>query len=141
SLEAWLDQLLEIDSIRDVRLASKALMGMPQHWLAPDVVEGVGRVAQKARQRGVGLAIHTHVNAAQSVTPAVAEASRAMLDAGVRDVRNQGLLMRGVNDTSERLLDLCFPLSDAAHTTPSYFYLRHLIPHAEHARGSLRHAP
>ena len=140
NLEAWLDQLLEIDSIRDVRLASKALMGMPQHWLAPDVVEGVGRVAQKARQRGVGLAIHTHVNAAQSVTPAVAEASRAMLDAGVRDVRNQGVLMRGVNDTSEQLLDLCFALADDAMITPYYFYMCDMIPHAEHWRVSLAHA-
>ncbi|MFB9732668.1 KamA family radical SAM protein [Ornithinimicrobium kibberense] len=140
NLEAWLDQLLEIDSIRDIRLATKALMGMPQHWLAPDVVEGVGRVARKARERGVGLAIHTHVNAAQSVTPAVAQASRAMLDAGVRDVRNQGVLMRGVNDTSEQLLDLCFALSDDANITPYYFYMCDMIPHAEHWRVSLAQA-
>ncbi|HSP59753.1 MAG TPA: lysine 2,3-aminomutase, partial [Ornithinimicrobium sp.] len=140
NLEAWLDQLLEIDSIRDVRLATKALMGMPQHWLAPDTVEGVARVARKARERGVGLAIHTHVNAAQSVTPAVAQAARAMLDAGVRDVRNQGVLMRGVNDTSRQLLDLCFALSDDAMITPYYFYMCDMIPHAEHWRVSLAHA-
>ena len=58
-----------------------------------------GRVAAKARARGVSLAVHTHVNARESVTPLVAEAARAMLEAGVRDVRNQGVLMRGVNDT------------------------------------------
>ncbi|PZU40636.1 MAG: lysine 2,3-aminomutase, partial [Arsenicicoccus sp.] len=91
NLESWLDQLLDIDNIRDVRLATKALMGMPQHWLAPDTVEGVTRVARKARERGVGLAIHTHINAAQSVTPLVAEASKVMLEAGIRDVRNQGV--------------------------------------------------
>ena len=86
NLESFLDRLLEIDNIRDIRLATKALMGLPQHWLAQDVVDGVGRVAAKARERGVSLAIHTHVNSAQSVTPAVAAAARAMLDAGVRDV-------------------------------------------------------
>ncbi|MBA2772763.1 MAG: lysine 2,3-aminomutase, partial [Nocardioidaceae bacterium] len=32
-LEAFVDQLLDIDNIRDVRLATKALMGLPQHWL------------------------------------------------------------------------------------------------------------
>ncbi|HEX3005477.1 MAG TPA: lysine 2,3-aminomutase, partial [Angustibacter sp.] len=90
NLEPFLMRLLEIDTIRDIRLATKALMGLPQHWLADDVVEGVGRVATVARQRGVSLAIHTHVNNAQSVTPAVAAAARAMLEAGVRDVRNQG---------------------------------------------------
>ena len=140
NLEAFLDRLLEIDNVRDVRLATKALMGLPQHWLADDVVEGVGRVARRARERGVNLAIHTHVNSAQSVTPSVARAARAMLDAGVRDVRNQGVLMRGVNDTPEQLLDLCFALQDDAAITPYYFYMCDMIPFAEHWRVSLAHA-
>jgi len=139
-LESFLDRLLEIDNIRDIRLATKALMGLPQHWLAGDVVEGVARVAKKARERGVSLAIHTHVNSAQSVTPAVAAASRAMLDAGVRDVRNQGVLMRGVNDSVEQLLDLCFALQDEASITPYYFYMCDMIPFAEHWRLSLAEA-
>ena len=33
-LESFVAALLEIDSIRDIRLASKALMGLPQHWLS-----------------------------------------------------------------------------------------------------------
>ena len=43
-LEAFLTELLEIENIRDIRLATKALMGLPQHWLQADVVEGVERV-------------------------------------------------------------------------------------------------
>ena len=140
NLEAFLGRLLEIDNIRDIRLATKALMGLPQHWLADDVVEGVGRVAAKARERGVSLAIHTHVNSAQSVTPAVAAAARAMLDAGVRDVRNQGVLMRGINDSVKALLDLCFALQDEAWITPYYFYMCDMIPFAEHWRLSLAEA-
>jgi lysine 2,3-aminomutase len=137
NLEAWLMRVLEIENIRDIRLATKALMGLPQHWLAPDVVEGVGRVARVARERGVNLAIHTHVNSARSLTPAVAEATRAMLDAGIRDVRNQGVLMRGVNDTSA---ELCFALQDEASITPYYFYMCDMIPFSEHWRVSLAHA-
>ena len=140
NLEGFLDKLLEIDNIRDIRLATKALMGLPQHWLQEDVVEGVGRVARKARERGVSLAIHTHVNSAQSVTPAVARAARAMLEAGVRDVRNQGVLMRGVNDSTEQLLDLCFALQDDAMITPYYFYMCDMIPFSEHWRLSLAEA-
>ena len=53
-LEAFLTELLEIDNIRDIRLATKALMGLPQHWLQDDVVEGVTRVAtHRPRARGV----------------------------------------------------------------------------------------
>ncbi len=137
NLESFLDRLLEIENIRDIRLATKALMGLPQHWLQPDVVEGVGRVARTARRRGVNLAIHTHVNAAQSVTPLVAEATLAMLEAGVRDVRNQGVLMRGVNAEVDDLLDLCFRLQDGAMITPYYFYMCDMIPFSEHWRVSL----
>src|SRR3954464_1136104 len=85
NLESFLSRLLEIENIRDIRLATKALMGLPQHWLQPDVVEGVARVGTMSRARGVSVAIHTHVNHANSVTPLVAEATRTMLDTGIRD--------------------------------------------------------
>lgn len=140
NLEAFLDEVLKIENIRDVRLATKALMGLPQHWLSDDVREGVERVALIARQRGVNLAIHTHVNAAQSVTPLVAKASKAMLAAGVGAVRNQGVLMRGVNDTPEQLLDLSFRLQDEAMIAPYYFYMCDMIPFSEHWRLSLKRA-
>ncbi|GAB3797020.1 lysine 2,3-aminomutase [Micromonospora zhanjiangensis] len=139
-LEAFLDQLLKIESVRDIRLASKALAGLPQHWLGTEVRAGMARVAGTAARRGVGLAVHTHVNAAQQVTPLVAEASRAMLAAGVRDVRNQGVLMRGVNDSQAALLDLCFALRDSAGITPYYFYLCDMIPNCEHWRLALSRA-
>ncbi|MFZ5850243.1 MAG: KamA family radical SAM protein [Actinomycetota bacterium] len=133
-LEAFVARLLEIDSIRDVRLASKAVLGLPQHWLQPEVLAGLTRLAGTAAQRGVALAVHTHVNAAQSVTPLVAQASRAILATGVRDVRNQGVLLRGVNDSVGALLDLCFTLLDGAGVTPYYFYLCDMIPASEHWR-------
>jgi len=133
-LESYLSSLLEIDSVRDIRLATKALMGLPQHWLQPEVTEGLARVAATARRRGVNLALHTHINHANSVTPLVAQAARAVLTAGVRDVRNQGVLLRGVNDTADDLLDLCFTLQGEANILPYYFYLCDLIPNAEHWR-------
>jgi lysine 2,3-aminomutase len=136
-LEAFVAALLEIESIRDIRLASKALMGLPQHWLSDEVRAGMERLAGTARSRGVSIAIHTHVNNAQSVTPLVAKAARAMLEAGVRDVRNQGVLLRGVNDSTTALLDLCFALLDEASIMPYYFYMCDMIPNSEHWRLSL----
>ena len=139
-LESFVDSLLDIENIRDIRLATKALMGLPQHWLQSDVVAGMERLATKARSRGVMVAIHTHVNAATSVTPLVARAARAMLATGVRDVRNLGVLMRGVNDSTEQLLDLSFALLDGASITPYYFYMCDMIPFSEHWRVSVREA-
>ncbi|MDX8054354.1 lysine 2,3-aminomutase [Lentzea sp. BCCO 10_0798] len=136
-LESFLMRLLDIETVRDVRLATKALAGLPQHWLQPRVVEGLERVARTASRRGVNLAIHTHVNHAQSVTPLVAEAARTALEVGVRDVRNQGVLMKGVNATSDDLLDLCFALQGEANILPYYFYMCDMIPNAEHWRVSV----
>ena len=133
-LESFVARLMDVESVRDIRLASKALMGLPQHWLTDEVRAGMARLAGTARARGISLAIHTHVNAAQSVTPLVAEATAAMFEAGVRDVRNQGVLLGGVNDSPEALLDLCFALLDGAGIMPYYFYLCDMIPGSEHWR-------
>jgi len=136
-LEAFVASLLEIESVRDIRLASKALMGLPQHWLSDEVRAGMERLSGTARSRGVSLAIHTHVNNVESVTPLVARAAKAMLAAGVRDVRNQGVLLRGVNDSAAALLDLSFALLDEASIMPYYFYMCDMIPNSEHWRLSL----
>ena len=133
-LEAFVAELLSIENIRDIRLATKALAALPQHWLQPEVRSGVERLAKTARDRGVSLAIHTHVNTAASVTPLVAEAVRAMLDAGVRDVRNQGVLLNGINASVDALLDLSFALLDDAAIMPYYFYMCDMIPFSEHWR-------
>jgi len=133
-LESFLLRLLELKSVRDIRLATKAVVGLPQHWLQRDVLDGLARVARLARSRAVNLAVHTHANHVQSVTPLVAEAAKALLDAGVRDVRNQGVLLRGVNATAADLLDLCFAMHGEANILPYYFYLCDMIPNAEHWR-------
>ena len=136
-LEAFVSTLLSIENVRDIRIASKSLAGLPQHWLSPQVLAGMSRLASAARGRGVNLAIHTHVNTAQSVTPLAARAARAMLEAGVRDVRNQGVLLRGVNDTIPAILDLCFALLDEAGIMPYYFYMCDMIPGSEHWRTTI----
>jgi KamA family protein len=139
-LESFVARLLEVETIRDIRLATKALMGLPQHWLSDEVRGGMERLARGANERGVSLAIHTHVNSVQSVTPLVARAARAMLDTGIRDVRNQGVLLRGVNATQADLLDLCFALQDGASILPYYFYMCDMIPGSEHWRVSVAEA-
>ncbi|MFI6511940.1 KamA family radical SAM protein [Streptosporangium sp. NPDC050855] len=139
-LESFLLRLLEIDSVRDIRLASKALVGLPQHWLQPQLVAGLENVADVAARRGVHLAVHTHANHVQSVTPLVAQAATALLDAGVRDVRNQGVLMREINNSAAALLDLCFALQGEASILPYYFYMCDMVPGAEHWRTSLADA-
>jgi len=139
-LEKVVSEMMDLPNIRDIRLATKGLMGLPQHFLQDDVLAGLERLAKKARQRGIDIAVHTHVNHANSLTPLVAKAVRKLLDMGYRDVRNQGVLMRGVNSNAETLLDLCFTLLDRAHIMPYYFYMCDVIPNAEHWRLAVHEA-
>ena len=134
-------RLLEIENIRDIRLATKALMGLPQHWLADDVVEGVGaRVAPRPAARRLARDPHPRQQRPVGDAARSPRAARAMLDAGVRDVRNQGVLMRGVNDSPEALLDLCFALQDeAVDHAVLLLHVRH-DPVREHWRLSLAEA-
>jgi lysine 2,3-aminomutase len=133
-LEDFVMGLLDIESVRDIRIATKGLMGLPQHFLQDEVRAGFERMGRRAREREVDIAVHTHVNCAQQVTPLVGRAAQMVLDAGFRDVRNQGVLLRGVNTTAEDLLELCFMLLDHARVMPYYFYMCDMIPNSEHWR-------
>ncbi|NOK04306.1 MULTISPECIES: KamA family radical SAM protein [Myxococcus] len=139
-LEPFVSSLMDIPNIRDIRLASKGLMAIPQHFLQDSVLQGLDRLAKKAVERGVDLALHTHVNHAQQLTPLVGKAVRKLLEMGFRDVRNQGVLLRGVNDSPQALLDLCFTLLDHAKIMPYYFYMCDMIPNSEHWRLSVAQA-
>jgi lysine 2,3-aminomutase len=133
-LEDFVMKLLDIENIRDIRLATKGLMGIPQHFLQDEVRAAFERMGARARERGVDIAVHTHINHANQVTPLVRDAAQMVLDAGFRDVRNQGVLLRGVNTTLEDLLELCFTLIDHGRILPYYFYMCDMIPNAEHWR-------
>ncbi len=139
-LESFVSRLMDIPTIRDIRLATKGLQGLPQHFLQDDVLHGLERIARKARERQVDVAVHTHVNHAAQVTPLVARAVRHILEMGFRDVRNQGVLLRGVNATSKDLLELCFSLLDHGRIMPYYFYMCDMIPNSEHWRISVADA-
>jgi lysine 2,3-aminomutase len=139
-LQEWLFKLMDIENIRDIRIATKGLMGIPQHFLQDDVLQAYEAIATRARERDKDVALHTHVNAAQQITPLVGTAVRKLLDMGFRDVRNQGVLLRGVNTSPNQLLDLCFTLLDHGKILPYYFYMCDMIPNAEHWRLSVAEA-
>jgi lysine 2,3-aminomutase len=132
--------LLELESIRDIRIASKSLIGIPQYFLVPAVREALRRIGDSAKRSGVNISLHTHGNAAQQITPLVAKASQIIFESGFRDVRNQGVLLRGVNATSNQILALSRQLHMGCRITPYYFYLCDMIPNSEHWRISLSQA-
>jgi lysine 2,3-aminomutase len=139
-LEGFVTKLLEIEHIRSIRIASKSFVSLPQYFLDAPVDEALGRLGALAQRLQVDLALHTQVNHARQLTPLVGEATARLLDLGFRDVRNQGVLLRGVNATPEALLELCEQLLYGARITPYYLYVCDMIPNAEHWRTSVAEA-
>jgi lysine 2,3-aminomutase len=136
-LEKFVGALLDIPHIRSIRLASKSLVTLPQHFLQTEVSEALDRLAATARKREVDLALHTQANHANQLTPLVRRATTRLLELGLRDVRNQGVLLRGVNATPESVLMLCEGLLFGARITPYYLYVCDIIPGVEHWRTSI----
>ena len=136
-LEDFVVRLIQIPHVKDIRLATKGLMGLPQHFLQDDVLRGLERIATTAIEHEVDVAVHTHVNHANSLTPLVAKVVKKLHEMGFRDVRNQGVLLRGVNATAADLLDLSFTLLDHCKVMPYYFYMCDMIPNAEHWRTAV----
>src|SRR5918995_2424363 len=51
-LQECLMSLLDIENVRDIRIATKGLMGIPQHFLQDDVKESFARMGSTAVERG-----------------------------------------------------------------------------------------
>ena len=101
-------------------------MGILQHFLQDDVLAPYGATAIRAREREVDIArAHPRERRAAGDAALVGEAVRRLLDMGYRDVRNQGVLLRGVNTTPSS----CWSYASRSWTTakilPYYFYVRH----------------
>jgi lysine 2,3-aminomutase len=139
-LESFVAELLGIEHIRSIRIASKTFVSLPQYFLEASISEAFGRLGALARRRQVDIALHTQVNHARQLTPLVSEATTRLLDLGFRDVRNQGVLLRGVNATSRELFELSERLLYEARITPYYLYVCDMIPNAEHWRTSVAEA-
>ena len=133
-LQEWLFKLMDIENIRDVRIATKGLMGIPQHFLQDDVLAAYEAIAMRAREREVDVAVHTHVNAAQQVTPLVGDAVRRCSTWGSATCATRASCSAG--STPRR--SSCWSSASRSWITgrsfPYYFYMCDMIPNAEHWR-------
>ena len=76
--------------------------------------------------------LNTHFNCAEEITPEAAQAVANLVDHGI-PVGNQSVLLRGVNDTTERHINLLRELLKI-RVRPYYLFHPHLIEGTEHLR-------
>jgi lysine 2,3-aminomutase len=89
-------------------------------------------VAARARERFKSVFLHTHFNHPREVTPLVEAAMRRVFSEGIY-VRNQSVLLRGVNDNSCTLVQLVKDLG-RVNIQSYYVYACDMVVGCEHFR-------
>ncbi len=129
--------LLRIDHIRRVRFASKGLAVMPQKVLSDEAwFDAICEVHRLGLELGKEVAFHTHFNNANEITALSKRAIDRFFNAGIT-VRNQSVLLRGVNDTNESM-GLLVKRLGYVNVHPYYVYIHDLVPRAEDLRTTLQ---
>ncbi|OQN96331.1 hypothetical protein B0A48_17587 [Cryoendolithus antarcticus] len=130
-------RLLGIPHIKRFRFATKGLAVCPMRMTDPNDawVNAFVEVSDRGREMGKEVAMHTHFNHPNEITWATEMAARTLFQRGVR-VRNQTVLLRGVNDTIPMMAELIRKLSDLM-IQPYYVYLGDMVKGVEDLRTSL----
>jgi lysine 2,3-aminomutase len=133
------EALLAIPHVRRMRFATKGLAVMPMKILSdPAWVDALAGVVEKGRALGKDVVVHTHVNSPNEITWITARAAEELFRRGIV-VRNQSVLIRGVNDDAETMTLLVKRLS-WINVHPYYVYLHDLVKGVEELRTSVQSA-
>ncbi|KAF9879107.1 putative RNB domain-containing protein [Colletotrichum karsti] len=131
-------RLISIPHIRRFRFASKGLAVSPTRILDPDDewFRAIVTVSNLARKAGKQMALHTHFNHPNEISWVTEEACQKLFEAAVT-VRNQSVLLNGVNDDVPTMAKLIRKLADN-NITPYYVYQHDMVRKAEHLRTPLQ---
>jgi lysine 2,3-aminomutase len=131
--------LLDIEHVRRIRLATKVLSVAPMKLLSDqDWLGAVLELVARGRSMFKDVCVHTHFNHPNEVTALAEAAMRRLHEHGVF-VRNQTVLLRGVNDDAAVLRSLITRLG-RINIHPYYVYLCDMVKATEHFRLPLKTA-
>lgn len=107
------ERLIDIPHIRRFRYASKGLAVAPGRLVDPDDgwASAIIDISNKAKEAGKSMALHTHFNHPNEVSWITGMAAQRFHKAGVT-VRNQSVLLKGINDNAETMSTLIRRLAD-----------------------------
>jgi lysine 2,3-aminomutase len=131
------ETLLAMDHIRRVRFATKGLAVVPGRTLDPDDfwTERLIGLSNLGRRLGKQVSLHTHINHPNEITWVTKHAANYLFEHGVI-VRNQSVLLRGVNDNVTTMGALIRLLADM-NIQPYYVYQCDLVKGTEDLRTPL----
>ena len=128
--------LLGIPHIRRIRFATKGIAILPQKVVTHhEWLDAITRVVDHARSKHKDVVVHTHFNHPSEITWISQRALGMLHERGIT-VRNQAVLLRGVNDSVETMALLVRRLS-YINIHPYYVYLCDMVKGVEDLRTSL----
>jgi lysine 2,3-aminomutase len=124
-------------NIKRIRFATKGLAVCPNRIIdiSDDWTEALISICKQGRSIGKQVAIHTHFNHPNEITWITELAARRLFERGVV-VRNQTVLLRGVNDDVETMSTLIRKLADL-NIQPYYVYQSDMVSGVEDLRTPL----
>jgi lysine 2,3-aminomutase len=129
-------ELLEIPHVRRIRFATKGLSVMPMRITGDDGwAEAIAAVSDRGRTLMKEVCIHTHFSTEREITAWTERAMRKLISLGVK-VRNQCVLLRGVNDEFDVMYRTLKKLS-YLNVQPYLVYVHDMVPGCEHLRTTL----
>lgn len=127
SIEQLLKRLREIPHIEIIRFGTRTPVTLPYR-----VTRRLGQILAKYHP----VWVNTHFNCEEELTPEACQAIANLADNGI-PVGNQSVLLRGVNDSLERMKGLCRALV-RNRVRPYYLFHPHLVEGTEHLRSSVK---
>jgi lysine 2,3-aminomutase len=128
--------LLAIPNVRRLRFATKGPAVMPMKILTDAPwLDALTRVVEKGRRQHKDVALHTHFNNAAEITGITEEAMGRLFERGIV-VRNQSVLIRGVNDSVEAMTVLVKRLGHV-NVHAYYVYVHDMVKGVEDLRTSV----
>ena len=129
--------LLDIDHIRRMRFATKGPAVMPQKLLSDhEWVDSLTQVVERGRKLGKDVMLHTHFNHPNEITGITQDAIQVLFSRGIF-VRNQSVLIRGVND-SVATMGLLLKRLGHVNVHPYYVYIHDMVKGVEDMRTTLQ---
>lgn len=136
-LELIGERLLSMPNIKRFRFATKGLAVCPSRILDPNDswTRTLVELSSKGRSMGKQIAMHTHFNHPHEITWVTELAARYLFQQGVT-VRNQTVLLKGVNDNMQTMSKLIRRLADI-NIQPYYVYQSDMVSGVEDLRTPL----
>ncbi len=127
TLEHLVQRLRAIPHVEIIRFGTRTPVTLPYRVTA-DLARMLARYHP--------IYVNTHFNCAEEITPEATQAVANLVNHGI-PVGNQAVLLKGVNDSPEKMMALCRQLMKI-RARPYYVFHPHAIEGTEHLRVSVR---